>query len=209
MHAGAGNAPDTPATQAQIADTAAALTDMADALAASGEAAEQRQPPVLSALQGQDVWTSLGGGAHTEPDGGALAMLAARRALVLIAAIMHVPAVHATLLEQQGLLQPPSTAAAIITHLSAPLLAAVRRLLAVLLSCADGLELLLRNPIAMGALLKALDPASDPYGPPFPPDEEPPRCKACSNALPSGPKGHVASQLCCSGACDSDQFYYS
>ncbi len=60
-------------------------------------------------------------------------------------------------------------------HLSKPLLQAVRRLLAVLLSCAGGLDLLLRNPIPTGALLKALDPASDPYGPPLPQDQEPAR----------------------------------
>jgi hypothetical protein len=61
------------------------------------------------------------------------------------------------------------------THLSAPLLVALRRLFVVLLSCSGGLELLLRNPVSVGALLKALDPASDPYGPPFPSDEEPAR----------------------------------
>jgi hypothetical protein len=60
-------------------------------------------------------------------------------------------------------------------HLSGPLLEAARRLLAVLLSCAAGLDLLLRNTIAMGALLKALDPASDPCGAPLPEDDLPAR----------------------------------
>ena len=41
---------------------------------------------------------------------------------------------------------------------------ALQRLLAVLLSSAGGLQLLLHNPVAMGALLKALDPEADPYG---------------------------------------------
>ena len=45
-----------------------------------------------------------------EPDACALAALAARRALHLVAACMHVPAVHAHMLEQSGLLQPPNTA---------------------------------------------------------------------------------------------------
>lgn len=166
----------------------------------------------------------------------ALSTLAARRALALVAAVMHVPAVHATLLEQQGLLQPPTTPSVIMVtahirpfvkchsacvpnsssinalrssravwcsnqaavkadhlnlyiscqltgvvcmavqaHLSKPLLQAVRQLLAVLLSCAGGLDLLLRSPIPTGALLKALDPANDPYGPPLPQNQEPAR----------------------------------
>lgn len=61
-------------------------------------------------------------------------------------------------------------------HLSRPLLQALRRLLPVLLSCAGGLDLLLRDTIAVGALLKALDPVNDPYGPPLPMDQEPARC---------------------------------
>ena len=53
-------------------------------------------------------------GANPEPDTVALSTLAARRALALVAAVMHVPAVHATLLEQQGLLQPPTTPSVIM-----------------------------------------------------------------------------------------------
>lgn len=45
-----------------------------------------------------------------------------------------------------------------------------------LLSCAGGVDLLLRDTIPVGALLKALDPANDPYGPPLPTDQEPARC---------------------------------
>ena len=59
-----------------------------------------------------DVAKSLG--APVEPDCCALAALAARRALHLVAACMHVPAVHASMLEQSGLLQPPSTAQAVM-----------------------------------------------------------------------------------------------
>ncbi len=55
-------------------------------------------------------------GATPEPDIVALSTLAARRALALVAAVMHVPAVHATLLEQQGLLQPPTTPAVIMVE---------------------------------------------------------------------------------------------
>ena len=44
-----------------------------------------------------------------EPDSCALAALAARRALHLVAACLHVPAVHAHMLEESGLLQPPTT----------------------------------------------------------------------------------------------------
>lgn len=46
----------------------------------------------------------------------ALSILAARKTLALVAATMHVPAVHATLLEQQGLLQPPTTPALIMVR---------------------------------------------------------------------------------------------
>ena len=53
------------------------------------------------------------------------------------------------------------------TRLGAPLLQALQRLLAVLLSSAGGQDLVLHNPVAMGALLKALDPEADPYGPVF------------------------------------------
>ena len=66
-------------------------------------------------------------------------------------------------------------------HLSGPLLEAARRLLAVLLSCTGGLDLLLRNTVAVAALLKALDPANDPCGPPLPAGDTPARC----GALPS------------------------
>ncbi len=52
---------------------------------------------------------------------------------------------------------------------------ALQRLLAVLLSCAGGLDLLLHNTVAMGALLKALDPDADPYGPVFASDSQPNR----------------------------------
>jgi hypothetical protein len=58
-------------------------------------------------------------------------------------------------------------------HLAGPLLEAARRLLGVLLSCAPGLDLLLRSTVAMGGLLKALDPPADPCGPPLPPGEPP------------------------------------
>ncbi len=61
-----------------------------------------------------DVAKSLG--APVEPDSCALAALAARRALHLVAACMHVPAVHASMLEQSGLLQPPSTAQAVMVR---------------------------------------------------------------------------------------------
>lgn len=61
-----------------------------------------------------DVAKSLG--AQVEPDSCALAALAARRALHLVAACMHVPAVHASMLEQNGLLQPPSTAQVVMVH---------------------------------------------------------------------------------------------
>lgn len=47
--------------------------------------------------------------ATQEPDTVALSMLAARKTLALVAAVMHIPAVHATLLEQNGILRPPST----------------------------------------------------------------------------------------------------
>lgn len=52
---------------------------------------------------------------------------------------------------------------------------ALQRLLAVLLSSAGGLQLLLHNPVAMGALLKALDPEADPYGAVFPSETQPTR----------------------------------
>ena len=52
---------------------------------------------------------------------------------------------------------------------------ALQRLLAVLLSSAGGLDLLLHNAVAMGALLKALDPKADPYGPVFASDSQPSR----------------------------------
>ena len=63
----------------------------------------------LSACHGfrADVAKSLG--APVEPDSCALAALAARRALHLVAACLHVPAVHAHMLEETGLLQPPTT----------------------------------------------------------------------------------------------------
>ncbi|CAL8468510.1 g8050 [Coccomyxa elongata] len=172
MHA-SGAAPDTQAAQVAIGEAASTLSAVAHALASSGAVTEQPALPIVSALQGQDVTKSLG--ANPEPDTVALSILAARKALALVAAVMHVPAVHATLLEQQGLLQPPTTPALIMAHLSRPLLQALRRLLAVLLSCAGGLDLLLRDTIPVGALLKALDPANDPYGPPLPMDQEPAR----------------------------------
>ncbi len=59
-------------------------------------------------------------GANPEPDTVALSILAARKALALVAAVMHVPAVHATLLEQQGLLQPPTTPALIMVRTTTP-----------------------------------------------------------------------------------------
>ena len=52
---------------------------------------------------------------------------------------------------------------------------ALQRLLAVLLSSAGGLQLLLHNPVAMGALLKALDAEADPYGAIFPSETQPTR----------------------------------
>lgn len=52
---------------------------------------------------------------------------------------------------------------------------ALQRLLAVLLSSAGGQDLVLHNPVAMGALLKALDPEADPYGPVFASDSHPQR----------------------------------
>ena len=52
---------------------------------------------------------------------------------------------------------------------------ALQRLLAVLLSSAGGQELVLHNPVAMGALLKALDPEADPYGPVFASELQPTR----------------------------------
>ena len=63
---------------------------------------------------GADVAKSLG--APVEPDSCALAALAVRRALHLVAACMHVPAVHASMLEQSGLLQPPNTAQVVMVH---------------------------------------------------------------------------------------------
>ena len=51
-----------------------------------------------------------------EPDSCALAALAARRALHLVAACMHVPAVHASMLERSGLLQPPNTAQVVMVQ---------------------------------------------------------------------------------------------
>lgn len=60
-------------------------------------------------------------------------------------------------------------------RLGAPLMNALQRLLAVLLSSAGGLDLLLHNAVAMGALLKALDPKADPYGPVFASDSQPSR----------------------------------
>ena len=59
-------------------------------------------------------------GAPVEPDSCALATLAARRALHLVAACMHVPAVHASMLEQSGLLQPPSTAQVVMVRTHPP-----------------------------------------------------------------------------------------
>ena len=58
----------------------------------------------------------------------ALSTLAARRALALVAAVMHVPAVHATLLEQQGLLQPPTTPSVIMVtaHIRLSLLSVIQ-----------------------------------------------------------------------------------
>ncbi len=52
---------------------------------------------------------------------------------------------------------------------------ALQRLLAVLLSSAGGQDLVLHNPVAMGALLKALDPEADPYGPVFATEAQPQR----------------------------------
>ena len=60
-------------------------------------------------------------------------------------------------------------------RLGAPLMQALQRLLAVLLSSAGGQDLVLHNPVAMGALLKALDPEADPYGPVFASDSQPQR----------------------------------
>ena len=54
-----------------------------------------------------------------EPDSCALAALAARRALHLVAACLHVPAVHAHMLEGTGLLQPPTTAQVIMVSQAA------------------------------------------------------------------------------------------
>ena len=177
-----------------------------------------------------------------EPDSCALAALAARRALHLVAACLHVPAVHAHMLEEASLLQPPSTPQIVMVsgaahrgnaepcvlqssrheqgllaqsvtdssmsaerffmqlqegvacpsdlcqesdccsqlpsvqaRLGAPLMQALQRLLAVLLSSAGGLQLLLHAPVAMGALLKALDPEADPYGAVFPSETQPAR----------------------------------
>ena len=61
-----------------------------------------------------DVAMSLG--APVEPDLCALAALAARRALHLVAACLHVPAVHAHMLEQSSQLQPPSTAQVVMVR---------------------------------------------------------------------------------------------
>ena len=61
------------------------------------------------------------------------------------------------------------------TRLGAPLMQALQRLLAVLLSSAGGQELVFHNPVAMGALLKALDPEADPYGPVFASESQPTR----------------------------------
>ncbi len=81
-------------------------------------------------------------------------------------------------------------------HLSRPLLAAVRRLLAVLLSCAGGLDLLLGNAVSVGALLKALDPANNPYGPPLPLDKEPLRCSSATYwCICAGDRGAVPNDL--------------
>lgn len=185
-----------------------------------------------------DVAKSLGG--PVEPDSCALAALGARRALHLVAACMHVPALHAHMLEESGLLQPPSSPQMIAVRcslgvlsdsyrgcflqywlrtssecnvlrrllkslkqsikrhrlhlgcntilastlkmpciaqarLGAPLMQALQRLLAVLLSSAGGTDLLLHNPVAMGALLKALNSEADPCGPVFASESQPVR----------------------------------
>ena len=58
-----------------------------------------------------DIAAALGGAA--DPDACSVAALASRRVLPLLAAALHVPAVHGALLEQAGLLQPPATPAVI------------------------------------------------------------------------------------------------
>lgn len=89
-------------------------------------------------------------------------------------------------------------------RLGAPVMQALQRLLAVLLSSAGGLQLLLHNPVAMGALLKALDPEADPYGAVFPSETQPARSANPPHSHRCFTSHHFLLHSC---KCNSDSSY--
>ncbi|KAK9829627.1 hypothetical protein WJX72_006957 [[Myrmecia] bisecta] len=137
------------------AQAGSALADLGDELAAQAEPRVERAK-IVAACE------SSGGGVSLrpagEPDGWALEALAGRRCLALLAAALHVPALHAAHLENSGALPPQTSAAAVQATLSQPLFSGVKALLSLLLSSSGGLSLISHEAAAAVCIISALDP---------------------------------------------------
>jgi hypothetical protein len=172
---GCHEAPSARQTALAAAECGACLAGMAEALAA---------PPAAAPPSARRAAAPPGLPAPREPPAALLELVAARRVLPLLAALLHVPALHRARLEADGAAAVAAAAGAAAAH---QLGLGAGPLLAVLGSSVAGLRALTADPRLLPHLLEALQPgaaaAAAAAGPEADADDAPPLLPGAAAAL--------------------------